>query len=654
MRETRKTTCNRDCADACSIVATVEDNHVVRLQGDRDHPVTQGFLCYRTNRFLERQYAKDRIVRPLLRRRKGAPFEEVSFEEAMDYAAERLLQIRAESGPEAIFHYRSGGSLGHLKYVVDLFWERFGPVTVKRGDICSGAGDEAQRLDFGILESNAIEDLENARSIVLWSKNVYTSSPHTIPFLKRAKNKGAALLLVDPVHQRSASLCDVVVKPRPGKDLVLALAVARLLFERGAVDPDAERYCEGLEGFRALCFARTVAERAAEADLRLDEVERLAGALGEGRPCTVLIGWGMGRRVNGCATIRAIDALCAISGNVGVPGGSASYYFNRKSAVDRSFLEDKPPRTVCEPRFGHDLLALTDPPLRAVWVTAGNPVAMLPDSDANARALAAMELVVVVDSFLTDTARLADLVLPTTTLLEDDDVLGAYGHHYLGVSKPVVPPPGESRSDLAIVQALANRTGLDDVVAGSPREWKRRLVNPKLAPHGVTLETLERGPVRNPLAPKVAHEGRRFATPSGRAQLLTSLPDAAGGLPDVAGYPLFLLSCSTPRSQSSQWAVVEEGPIECTVHPASAGGLADGQVARLESALASMVVRVKHDAQQRRDVALVPKGGHLEEGRAANRLVRAQLTDGGEGGALYDERVRLIPLEKDGALGLGP
>src|SRR5690606_5152261 len=146
--------------------------------------------------------------------------------------------------------------------------------------------------------------------------------------------------------------------------------------------------------------------------------------------------------------------------------------------------------------------------------TAGNPVAMLPDSETNARALETRELVVVVDSFLTDTARRATVVLPTTTLLEADDLLGAYGHHWLGVAQPVAERPDGVLSDLEIVQRLAERVGLGDALRGTARDFKRRMMK-KLEPLGITLEKLEAGAVKNPLAPPVIFEGRTFRTPTG-------------------------------------------------------------------------------------------------------------------------------------------
>jgi anaerobic selenocysteine-containing dehydrogenase len=205
MKQIRKTICNRDCPDACSIVATVEDGRIDRIRGDREHPITRGFLCYRTSLFLSTQYSPDRLTRPLLRQNGG--FHEVSWNEALDVAAERLTSIRRESGAAAIFHYRSGGSLGLLKYVTDYFFELFGPVTVKRGDICSGAGDAAQTMDFGEEESHDVFDLLNSRNIILWGKNVFTSSPHLVPILTDAKRRGAEIVLIDPVHHKTAQLC---------------------------------------------------------------------------------------------------------------------------------------------------------------------------------------------------------------------------------------------------------------------------------------------------------------------------------------------------------------------------------------------------------------------------------------------------------------
>jgi len=643
---TLRTVCNRDCPDACGLIATVEDGRLVRLGGDPSHPVTRGFLCSRTAQFPARQNSPDRVTTPLLR--DGSGFHAVSWEDALGFAAERLLAVRSESGPASILHYRSGGSLGLVKSVVDLFFELLGPVTVKRGDICSGAGDAAQEADFGDEEAHDLFDLGSSKGILLWGKNPFVSSVHLLPLLKEAKARGARVVLIDPVRHRTASLADVVLAPRPGGDLALALGVAALLFETGRVVPGAASFCEGFDAFRTLALSKPPASWAGEAGVAADALELVASTLCD-RPCNIQVGWGMARRTNGSSIVRALDALGALTGNLGIPGGGVSFYFKRRGAFDTSFLANIPPRTLSEPLLGREILEAQAPPVRAVWITAGNPVAMLPDSSTVARALETRELVVVVDSFLTDTARRAHLVLPTTTLVEDDDLMGAYGHHWLGASVPVVAPPPGVKSDLEIVQLLAaeidRRTGavtgegIAPKVAGSATDWKRRLLR-RIEPMGVTVERLEKEAVRNPLAGHVLFEGAKFPTPTGKMRLLTSVPPPPE---DEPGFPLWLFSNSTEKAQCSQWAGPAPDVLEATCHPDAAPGLADGSPVLLESEIGSLHARLRLDPLQRRDVVLVPKGGRFDTGTCANALVKARLTDAGEGAAYLDCRVRIRP-----------
>ncbi len=640
MAEVRKTLCNRDCPDVCAIVATVENGRVIKLQGDKTHPITQGFLCQRTSQYLEIQYSPDRLTTPLMRR--NGKLEPATWDEALDFVAERLVTIKRESGPAAIFHYRSAGAMGFVKHVTSYFFEQFGPVTDRAGDICSGAGEWAQNTDFGDFEASEPADLLDARQVIVWGRNVYVSWPHLIPVLREARSRGARMALVDPVHHRTTELCDRYWQPRPGGDFALAMATARLLFERGWTDLDAARWCDNLDAFRALAHRGSVADWCRDADVDPEAADDLAVRLHHG-PTTILVGWGMGRRLNGAGIVRALDALGAITGNIGVRGGSVSFEAKRRRPFDLSFIAGTAPRRIPEPLLGEGILEATDPPIRAVWITAGNPVAMLPDSARIAHALDTRELVVVVDSFVTDTAEHAHVVFPTTTLLEDDDILGSYGHHHVGISEPVVPRPTNVRSDLEIIQAIAQRVGLGELVAGDARSWKRRVMG-TLEQHGITLEQLEQQRfVKHPLAGEHAFPGRRFATPSGRANLMTE-PPPPSAVPSPE-FPMFLMSLSTEKAQASQWARPLQGLLPVTVHPASAAGIADGGRGRLESVIGSLEVVVRHDPTQRRDVALVPKGGRFRSGRCANALIRARLSDHGEGAALSDELVRLVAAD---------
>jgi len=636
----KTTACNRDCPDACRIVATLENGVITQLQGDPEHPVTQGFLCHRTSRFLERQYSPDRLTHPLVRH--GNDFEAATWDEALDLVAAKMLQFREESGAASILHYRCGGSLGMMKHVTDHFFERFGPVTTKSGDICSGAGEAAQATDFGHCDSNDMFDIANSRTIVLWGKNVYISSVHLIPLLKEAKRRGTTIVLIDPVHHQTTQLSDLFVQPRAGGDAALACGIARWLLENGRYDQEAAAYCDHFDRYQDLIQSQTPEEWAAAAGISLESLQAVAAAYANG-PSSILMGWGMQRRRYGATTVRAIDALAAFAGNVGIRGGGASFYFQRRAAFDFSFANPaSAPRTIPEPLLGPGILEQTDPSIRMVWVTAANPVAMLPESETVANALRTRELTVVVDAFMTDTARCADVILPSTTMLEEDDLLGAYGHHWLTAMEAVIDPPEQAKSDYQIVRELAPRLGLAEGFSSEVDFWRNRLLK-KLSDQQVSLAQLKGNAVKSPFAKEVAFADRKFATSTGRINLIHELPQEI--LTPQSSRSLKLAALSTRDAQSSQWKEEEQkGPALATLHPSSAAGFSDGDLAWLTSDAGRIQVRLRLDPHQRQEIILMDKGGWHHKGRCANALITAELTDDGQCAVYYDTPVTLKPI----------
>lgn len=638
----KKTTCNRDCPDACSIIATIENGRVTHLGGDPDHPVTRGFLCKRTSRFLKRQYDPDRITEPMVR--VDGRWEEVTWEQALARVAEKMLHLREAKGPASIMHYKCGGALGIMKATTDYFFQLFGPCTTKSGDICSGAGEEAQEIDFGHVDSNDLFDLLNAKTIFLWGKNPFISQVHMLPLLKQAKASGTRIINIDPVRHRGAQFSDHYIQVAPGGDAALVLGMVRWLSENQGLDPNAASYCDHLEDFIGLARSKTIDQWAELAGVTAEEIVLIAREFNNG-PTTLLVGWGMQRRRYGAASIRTIDALAAVTGNIGVAGGGVSFYSARRSAFDLDFVDSSlAPRKIPEPKLGIGLETASDPPIEMVWITAANPVAMLPDSHRIQRALSE-RFTVVVDSFMTDTAMVADVFLPTTTLLEDDDLIGAYGHHYLSEATPVVPAAGQSKTDYEIFRELAPLVGVGHPFDQDAEFWKQKLTR-SLAEAGHSMETMRaeiksQGAMRNPLADKIVFADRKFATASGKVNLITEF-SLVENKSDPAEYPLRLTAISTEDSQSSQWEPgTPEGPAVMTIHPAAASGKAEGDTVTIESKIGSMQVRLKFDSGQRSDIALLPKGGWLSEGRCANALIEAELTDHGGGACYYDTGIRI-------------
>ncbi len=635
-----QTACNRDCPDACTLQAEVVDGKLVALKGSHDDPVTRGFLCPRTTRFVNRQESPDRLAQPLLRKAGSSEqFEPISWDDALDLAAEKLRAAKAKYGAESIFHYLSGGSLGYLKALTNVVFQQLGPCTQKRGDICSGAGEWAQVQDFGISDSSEVEDLLNARLVLIWGKNVHTSSVHLLPTLLEAKKRGTILVCIDPAPTRSARLADLFLCPRPGTDAQIALAMVTYLAERDRLDPDAASYCNNLGEFLAMARSVPFQERFRRAGIPLEQGLQLCRLYDEHRPSWLLVGWGAPRRSNGAATVRVLDALAAVAGNVGVPGGCASFYFQRRRSFYRDALpaHDPIPRTFSETRLGREL-ELADPRVRVAWITAGNPAAMLPDADRVARELRKVDFTVVVDTHWTDTCAVADLVLPTLTLVEDEDVVGAYGNTYLRSSQPVVAPFAEARHELWIHQQLARRLGFGELLEGTPAQWKERLLKAE-----VDREVFGGKTVPQPGAPEVVFAGRRFLTSDGRAQLITTEPPCPEDPPE--GFPFLLMAVSHPDSQSSQWSLEPPQMPVARISADSDAALVDGAVFRLESRLGGFPVKIKREADLHAELVVLPKGGSgLFGGWCPNALIEARETDFGEGACFYEEPVRLVPM----------
>jgi anaerobic selenocysteine-containing dehydrogenase len=643
--ETLRTACTRDCPDACSLLATVEDGVVTKLAGDPSHPITRGFLCYRVGtHYLARHASKERLLRPLLRA--NGTFREISYDAALDLAAERLGRIVKESGGAAVLHSQGGGSLGILKNLNKRFARLLG-ASATSGDVCDGAGSHANEEDFGAVDSNDPRDVLNAGALVLFGRNIGSSSPHLVPLLREAKARGIAVWSIDPLPTKASELADVALTPRPGGDAALALGAARIVLDRGDVDPDIETYAEGTQACFDLLRSRSVAEWAAEADLPVADLERLASLFVERAPITSWLGWGLQRRANGATQVRAIDALHAITGNLGRKGAGAAFGVARRRPFDLSMVTElagRVPRSLPVARLGDAILEAKDPAVRAVVIDNHNPVATNADSRTTIRALESREFTLVLDPFLTDTARAAHLVIPTTTMLEEDDLIGSYGHHHVAASRAVARRPDGLRTDLEIYQGLAARLGFGSELAGDPAVWMDRMLG-KLGKHGVTRASLlAGGAVVDPAAKPVAFAGRHFATSSGRMRLIAEhVPPP----PRDAQYPLHFQALSTNRWQASQLTDEDEereGPLVVTAHPDACDGVPDGGRARLASRIGALEVTVRHDARFRRDTVYAPRARSVARGLCVNELIRARLTDFGGGCAYYDEGVRLEKL----------
>jgi anaerobic selenocysteine-containing dehydrogenase len=452
------TACPLNCYSTCSMKVLVEKGRIRRIQPHPDNRATPEGVCLKGLSFFERVLAPDRILHPVKRRKGHADFERISWDEAIKILSEKIEAIKSEHGPMSVLYYCGSGTKGLLNAVGMNFWRLYGGCTTTYGDLCWPAGLEATRLTLGENKHNAPWDIATARLIVLWGKNPAETNLHQTVFIDQALEKGAKLIVIDPRRTQSSERAELMIQPRPGTDGALALAVAHLLIRDGRIDQEFIRdHVAGFAEYEEMVKACTPEWASTITDVPAGVIHRLAEAIGTVAPLTVCAGFGMQRYTNSGQTMRALIALLALTGNIGKPGAGWVYANLQTSIFDDvkdpiAFYppakQDKAVRvSISTARLGKDMLAADDPPLRMIWVERGNPVTQNPETHTVLKAFRSLDFRVVVDQFLTDTAREADIILPAKTLFEQTDVIGAYWHPYIQLRQKVIEPPSEVKHE---------------------------------------------------------------------------------------------------------------------------------------------------------------------------------------------------------------
>ena len=318
--------CPHDCPDACATLVTVEGGRATRIQGDPDHPFTQGFLCAKVNRYLERTYHKDRLLTPL--RRVGpkgrGEFEPASWDEALGDISERLNAIRASAdGPQAILPYSYAGTMGLVQgeSMDRRFFSLLGASKLDR-TICSTAGAVGMQMTLGANAGADGEGMPWSDLVLLWGTNTLTANPHLWPFVRKAKENGARVIAIDPIRTRTADQCDEWIGIRPGTDAALALAMMYVIFEEGLEDADyLARYTLGEAGLRERAREYSPERVAPITGIPAETITTLARRYGTAKAAFLRINYGLQRHGGGGMAVRTIACLPAVTGHWRRAGG---------------------------------------------------------------------------------------------------------------------------------------------------------------------------------------------------------------------------------------------------------------------------------------------------------------------------------------------
>ena len=682
MSEVIRAVCPHDCPDTCSMLVTVEDGRAMRIAGEREHPFTQGFLCTKVAKYLERTYHDGRLLYPQIRvGAKGVgKFRRATWDEAIALIAQRLQSVIASDGPEAVLPYSYAGTMGLIQgeAMASRFFRRIGASQLAR-TICSSAGSEALNLVYGTRMGTDPETVGEAKLIILWGTNTLTSNPHLWPFIRQAKEKGATTICIDPLRTRTAVACDEHIPIRPGTDAALALGIMHVLFRDGLQN---SRYLDemtvGWQELRDRVLRDYSPARVAKiCRLPVETIERLAHLYGTTRPTFIRLNYGLQRHAGGGSAVRAIAILPAITGAWDDIGGgcqlSSSGTFGINFAkVERRDIPYKS-RTINMSSIGDALTEIDNPPVKALIVYNSNPASIAPDRQKVLRGFRRDDLfTVVIEHFQTDTADYADVLLPATTQLEHEDLHRAYGHLYVMYNRPAIAPLGEALPNSEIFRRLAAAMKLDspELKASDEEMMRDALEGTNATINGITLEALrERGWMRlNIPSPHLPYRrGAKVPTPSGKIEISTDRASAFGVRrvpeyiapyeseerdPQLAkSFPLALISPPAHSFLNSSFVNVAslrraagKPTLEIHADDAAPRGINAGERVTIFNKRGAFNAEAVISDRVRPGVVSAPSvwwGKLTEDGTNANETTSQALTDIGAGATFYDNLVEV-------------
>ncbi|MGE4424442.1 MAG: molybdopterin-dependent oxidoreductase [Pseudodesulfovibrio sp.] len=565
--QTFRNACPRNCYDTCSIKTYVKDGVVQFIEGAPESTFTDGGLCVKGYSYTRRPYSPDRVKYPMVQDgRRSGKWRRVSWDEALDMIAKKMLKLKDEDGSLlGLGMTKYSGNFGITNYGVEGMMSSLGYTTRFVGTPCWPAGIDAQNYDMGNMWCNDPEDMVKAKYVIVWGANPAWCSVHSMKYIMEAKRRGAKVVVVDPVFTQTAAKGDVYWQPKTASDGALALGMARHILDMGLVDDDfVHTYGLGFDEFADYLRNNVTVDWAAEqSGIPAKDIMEVAEEFASADPATIWIGYGMQRHTNGGASVRSIDALAAMTGNIGKEGGGARYGHLQTWGFNYHALIQKQPegskgfvggaakgefdftsgsganytdRTVNINKTAQAILDTTDPAIRMLWVSCKNPFGQDFDRPKLEKAFDKLEMVVTVDQFFNETVANSDIVLPVTTLFEEWTVNVSYWHYWLSINEQAIKPMFETKSNIEIAAALSKK--MNELSPGSctfpqdidTREWMAKEFNQGIYDMFAISDwtDLRNGPAKARLKSSASWSDHKFATPSGKYEFKSELCEKNG------------------------------------------------------------------------------------------------------------------------------
>ena len=531
--------CPHDCPDTCAMIYEVEDEKLISVKGNKDHPMTRGTLCVKVKDYEKRHYHPDRLLYPHKRvGKKGEKkFERISWEEAIDTIHSKWVKIIDEYGPQAIlpFSYLGNQGLVHGLNGGDSFFNKLGATVCER-TFCGEGSCTAWLSTIGPTAGVDPESYIHSKYIVIWACNSVSTNLHHWAIVQDAKKKGAKVVVIDSYKSRTAKQADWHLSPKPGTDGALAMALINHIIKNDLTDKDyINKYTDGFDELKSHVTDKTPEWAAKITGVNKEDIEKLALELASNQPAAIRIGVALERHHGGGQTIRAVTCIPALTGAWKHVGGGITqfpvwehpYKFD---VICRPDLIPEGTRVVNALQLGRALLGENidkNLPIKSMMCWNANPVTQSPETEKIVEGLQREDLFLVsAEHFISDTASYADILLPASMGAEHEDIILSWGHLYLTYNEKCLEAPGEAKSNYEIFRLLAKKFGFDeDQFAWSDEECLENYVDwDAPACNGIDLKYLKQnGYARLDVGTKdnrVPHKEGNFPTPSGKCQLI--------------------------------------------------------------------------------------------------------------------------------------
>ncbi len=662
--EVKRSVCPYDCPDTCGLVVEIVDGKAVKVSGDPEHPFTRGTLCPKMNHYERTVHSPLRLTTPMLRNgpKGSGQFRPTSWKEAIQQIADRWKEIIARFGAEAILPYSYAGTMGLIqRNSGHPFFYRLGASRLDR-TICAPAKEAGWKAVMGGTPAPHPDEVAESDLVILWGINAVATNIHFLYGVREAKRKGAQVWLIETYETPTSAMADHTFLVKPGSDGALALGMMHLLVRENLIDRSfLDSSVQGLEEFKQKILPDFTPDKVSNlTGLPIHVIEFMAKAFGKARAPFIRVGAGLSRYGNGAMNVRTIVCLPALVGVWKKKGGGAFVGTSTAGAFPMAEIlrEDFMPRKtrmVNMNQLGHALNQLDHPPIQSFYVYHSNPASITPDQNQVLRGLAREDLFTVVhERFLTDTARFADVLLPSTSSLEHSDLYRSYGNYCIQWARPAISPIGESKSNWQVFSLLAEAMGFPEPFFRQSAEdlIHHVLSIPSSMRKGIDEKAFASGKAVELILPREAKT--KYRTPSEKIEILNPiephplpsyLPPYGGSDPFrlMTGPSVYALNSSFRERDELR---KKEKAMFLKMNPADAQGknLKEGDRVTAFNQLGqvSFILQV---------TPKVPSGVVVAEGvwwlehcpgsRSVNALTSQRLTDRGAGSTFYDNTVNV-------------